>query len=521
MSEQWYAYLDQLSRQYGTGDVSTDLMAIVLVLSFLALVVGLVFYRREQPLDDLIPGLERLQSMNGKLEKIERTLNEVRSEALRNSEFAKGSNQYIRTELGEIRDSLDFLLQRKGGSRTPSSGGGSGAGGDGGGSGSSGSGGGASGSNTGGVSASPIASYARETEDVSAQEVKSLLSSVVESAPAVPVDLPAVEERSSIFGRLQRSRDTLLSRIKGFFSGKATFDSSMVDQLEEMLISGDIGVKTTMAIIDDLQAQLSKGQSISQEELMQMLREHLASVLRAQSGASEVIPVPQEDGPFVVVLVGVNGAGKTTTVAKLAHQWRETGRTVMVAAADTFRAAAVEQLKTWADRVQVPVISGAEGAKPATVVYDAMVAAKREKIDVLIIDTAGRLQNKSNLMQELEGIRNVMSKHQASAPHEVLLVVDGSSGQNALVQAREFHQAVKLSGVVVTKLDGTPKGGIVVAIKSELGIPVRYVGVGEKREDLKVFDADEFAEALISTPDESSSSNSLAASFTSPDARIH
>lgn len=488
MSEQLRIYLERFSQQYGTGDVFTDLMGVVLVISFMALVIGIFFYRKERDLDEILPSIERIQGMNGRLEKIERTLNDFRSEVLRSTEFSRGNTEYLRNELGEIRDSLDYLLQRKGGTRTPSGGssGGSTSGENSGGQGSAGSG-------SGGASLAPVMQYAKPTEDISAQEVDSIL----EQVNSTPVS--AVEEKTGLFGRLQRTRDTLLSRMKGFFAGKATFDATMVEQLEEMLISSDIGVKTTMEIISDLQAKLARGQSISQTELMEMLKDHIAMVLKdGRGGVAEIVPLPMADGPFVVVLVGVNGAGKTTTVAKLAHQWRESGRSVMVAAADTFRAAAVEQLKEWADRVQVPVISGAEGAKPATVVYDAMVAAKRDKMDVLIIDTAGRLQNKSNLMQELEGIKNVMTRHQATAPHEVLLVVDGSSGQNALSQAREFNSAVSLTGVVITKLDGTPKGGIVVAIKSDLGIPVRYIGIGEKREDLKIFDAEEFAEALIS-----------------------
>ena len=218
----------------------------------------------------------------------------------------------------------------------------------------------------------------------------------------------------------------------------------------------------------------------------------------------ELSPQKRGNSPQIVMIVGVNGVGKTTTVAKLAHRLKEAGASVVIAAADTFRAAAVEQLCAWADRVGVPVITGATDAKPATVVFDAAKKAVELGADVLLIDTAGRLHTKTNLMQELEGVRNAVQRHIPDGPHETLLVVDGSTGQNAISQAREFNQAVPLSGLIVTKLDGTPKGGVVVAIKSELGIPVRYIGVGEAEEDLRPFSAVEFVEALFDVSSETS-----------------
>ncbi len=214
---------------------------------------------------------------------------------------------------------------------------------------------------------------------------------------------------------------------------------------------------------------------------------------------SLVTPVRRADGPTVVLMVGVNGVGKTTTAAKLAARWKGEGASVLLVAADTFRAAAVEQLKLWGARIGVPVVTGAAEAKPATVVFEAMARAQKENIDVVIVDTAGRLHTKANLMQELEGVYNSISKHQSSGPHETLLVLDGSTGQNALTQAKEFNAAVKLTGLVVTKLDGTPKGGIVVAIAEELGVPVRFIGVGEAAGDLRPFVIGEFVEALFNT----------------------
>jgi len=488
MNEAWLKYLIQISVQYGSGDLATDAISLTLIISFIALLIGIISYKRERAREKLLPDVERLHGMNGRIEKLERTLNEFRTEVLRQGEVSKGLAEYVKQEIVIVRDGIEELLQRKSGGTPPSSGGG----------------GGFSGPGTREITGSELAEIRKLSLD---QNVP------VESPKVISVDAPQLvqiptppalseeivpTQHTGLFARLRRSREGLVLKVKGFFSGKSAFEASMMEDLEELLITSDIGVKTTLEIIKSLNARLARGERVSEDDLYKMLEQHLAAVLTdSRTQKTEVVPQRQEDGPFVVLLVGVNGAGKTTTVAKLAHQWRAQGLSVMVAAADTYRAAAVAQLKEWADRIQVPIISGADEAKPATVVYDAMVAAKRDKVDVLIIDTAGRLQNKSNLMQELEGIKNVMARHQAHTPHESLLVVDGSSGQNALSQAREFNSAVALTGVVITKLDGTPKGGIVVAIKSEFNIPVRYIGIGEKREDLKVFNAQEFARALV------------------------
>jgi fused signal recognition particle receptor len=254
----------------------------------------------------------------------------------------------------------------------------------------------------------------------------------------------------------------------------------------------------TDTLVQNLREGMSRGEEVNEDSLLTSLKERVGEILTADSpGRLAIEPKKVGDDPRIVMMVGVNGVGKTTTTAKIADVLTKQGAKVLMVAADTFRAAAVDQLKTWGERIDVPVVSGPENAKPATVVFEAMERCKKDDVDVVLIDTAGRLHTRSNLMQELEGVGNVVTKHFADAPHEVLLVVDGSTGQNALSQAKEFNEAVDLTGLVVTKLDGTPKGGIVVAIKDALGIPVRYIGVGESTADLREFVAEDFIEALF------------------------
>jgi len=282
----------------------------------------------------------------------------------------------------------------------------------------------------------------------------------------------------------------------------------MVEELRALLIGADLGVKTVEGLLTELQASLTRGQEINEEDFTEMLKGKLRELLLKDVPLDlQIKPLRVANGPSVVLVVGVNGVGKTTTVAKLAHQWQSQGARVLLVAADTFRAAAVAQISEWAARLNLPVVTGADGAKPATVVFDAMQRATREEFDIIVIDTAGRLQTKANLMQELGGIRAAIERHQPGAPHETILVVDGSTGQNAINQAREFHEAVALTGLIVTKLDGTPKGGVVVAIKNEFGIPVRYIGVGESPSDLRTFNAGEFVDALFERTDGEDSSN--------------
>jgi len=318
----------------------------------------------------------------------------------------------------------------------------------------------------------------------------------VESAPVPEKVVAPTVEASTIAKGMAKSRTSLLGKIKGLFTGRKTVDLAGLDDLEEMLITSDVGARVSDALVNVVRERAAQNQEVTETALRDLLKEGIRK---------ELIPVPLEHrvyhpvgNPLVILVVGVNGVGKTTTVAKLATRYQEQGKKVVAIAADTFRAAAVQQLKEWGNRTGFSVYSGAENAKPAAVVFDGMVAAKEQGAAVVLIDTAGRLHTKSNLMQELEGVRNSIRRHVPDAPHETILVVDGVSGQNALSQAREFNASTPLTGLVVTKLDGTPKGGIIVAISQELKIPVFYVGVGEKAHDLLPFSVDEFVDGLLS-----------------------
>ena len=297
---------------------------------------------------------------------------------------------------------------------------------------------------------------------------------------------------------LGKTRDTLREKISVITQGKSEIDDEFLEELETILVAADVGVETTLGIVDAITERAKKETYRSEEELNGMLMEEIQQML---SETGEAHPLDFEAvlpaKPYVILIVGVNGAGKTTSVAKLAHNYEKAGKKVIIAAADTFRAAAYEQLKIWADRAGVPLIGQGQGADPASVVYDAVSAAVSRNADVVLIDTAGRLHNKSHLMEELAKIMRVATKKIPEAPHEVLLVLDGTTGQNAVLQAREFTRFVKVTGLVVTKLDGTAKGGIVFSISRELNLPVKYIGVGEKIDDLQLFDRAEFVEALL------------------------
>ena len=297
---------------------------------------------------------------------------------------------------------------------------------------------------------------------------------------------------------LEKTRDTLREKLSIITQGKTEIDEEFLEELETILVAADVGVETTLGIVDAITERAKKESYRSTEELNRMLLEEIQLMLRE---AGEEHPIDFDAvlpaKPYVILVVGVNGAGKTTSVAKLAHNYEKAGKKVIIAAADTFRAAAYEQLKIWADRAGVPLIGQGQGADPASVVYDAVSAAVSRNTDVVLVDTAGRLHNKSHLMEELAKIMRVAKKKIPEAPHEVLLVLDGTTGQNAVLQAREFTRFVKVTGLVVTKLDGTAKGGIVLSISRELHLPVKYIGVGEKIDDLQLFDRKEFVEALL------------------------
>ncbi len=328
----------------------------------------------------------------------------------------------------------------------------------------------------------------------------------VQATPApvevTPAPTPAVEkvvepkvEAATIAKGMAKSRASFLGKLKSLFTGRKSVDLASLDDLEEMLITSDVGARVADALVTTVKERAAQNQEVTETELRDLLKEGIRKELIAVPSAHRMYE-PAGD-PLVILVVGVNGVGKTTTVAKLATRYQEQGKKVVAVAADTFRAAAVQQLKEWGNRSSFSVYSGAENAKPAAVVFDGMVAAKEQGADVVLIDTAGRLHTKSNLMQELEGVRNSIRRHVPDAPHETILVVDGVSGQNALSQAREFNTSTPLTGLVVTKLDGTPKGGIIVAISQELKIPVFYVGVGEKARDLLPFSVDEFVDGLL------------------------
>ncbi len=293
---------------------------------------------------------------------------------------------------------------------------------------------------------------------------------------------------------LARTRANLSDALGDLLGGSRQIDDELLEDIETLLLTADVGVDATRRIIADLTARVRRKELADPAALGGALREQLAAIL-LRIEAPESRPAPGR--PLVILMVGINGAGKTTTIGKLARRYKDAGNSVMLAAGDTFRAAAVEQLQTWGERNAIPVIAQATGADSASVIYDALEAATARKIDVLIADTAGRLHTKTNLMDELAKITRVMKKIDPDAPHEVMLVVDAGNGQNALNQAVEFHSAVGLTGITLTKLDGTAKGGIIFAIADRLGVPIRFIGVGEGIEDLRPFDADEFVKALF------------------------
>jgi fused signal recognition particle receptor len=294
--------------------------------------------------------------------------------------------------------------------------------------------------------------------------------------------------------RLDKTRQGFLKKVDRLLSGRRSIDADLFDELEEVLISGDLGIQTTTRIMQELQRSVKEQRLRQPLEIRDYLKESLLNILNVSAGG---LCTEAEPSPAVILMVGVNGVGKTTTIAKLAYQLKHQGRKVLLAAGDTFRAAAIEQLQEWADRVGVEVIKHGAGADPAAVVYDTIQAAKARHADVVIIDTAGRLHTKINLMEECKKIRRVIAREHEGAPHEVLLVLDATVGQNGVAQAKQFHEALGLTGLVMTKLDGTAKGGIIVSIVNELKIPVKLIGLGEKLPDLQPFDAASFAEAMF------------------------
>ncbi len=307
------------------------------------------------------------------------------------------------------------------------------------------------------------------------------------------------EEKESLNEGLSKTKESFFGKLAKAVAGKSTVDADVLDNLEEVLISGDVGVNTTLKIIKRIEERVARDKYVSTNELNNVLKEEVASLLTENNSVDATgFELPADKKPYVIMVVGVNGVGKTTTIGKLAHQFKKAGFKVVLGAADTFRAAAVEQLTIWSQRVGVDIVSQGMNADPASVAFDTLSSAKAKGADVVIIDTAGRLHNKINLMNELTKIRNVMKKVIPDAPHDVLLVLDASTGQNAVEQCRQFTAATDVSALVLTKLDGTAKGGVVIGISDEFKIPVKYIGVGEKMEDLQVFNRTEFVDSLFS-----------------------
>lgn len=306
------------------------------------------------------------------------------------------------------------------------------------------------------------------------------------------------EEKQTLDQGLQKTKTSLFQKITKSILGKSTVDDEVLDNLEETLVTSDVGVETTLKIIDHLQERIKRDRYISTSELNSVLKAEIAQLLRQESSdfpADFDAPMPKK--PYVILVVGVNGVGKTTTIAKLAYRYKQAGKNVILGAADTFRAAAVEQLMLWAERVEVPIVQQGMGADPASVAFDTLQSALAKDSDVVIIDTAGRLHNKVGLMNELTKIRRVMQKLVPDAPHEVLLVLDASTGQNAVEQARQFTQATDVNALALTKLDGTAKGGVIIGISDQFHIPVRYIGLGEKMTDLQLFNPVDFVNSLF------------------------
>ena len=297
---------------------------------------------------------------------------------------------------------------------------------------------------------------------------------------------------------LDKTKQNFFSKISHAVAGKSTVDEEVLDNLEEILITSDVGVNTTLKIIKKIEGRVAKDKYLGTSELNNVLREEVAALLEENNtGDYKEFNIPQQDEPYVIMVVGVNGVGKTTTIGKLAHQLKQQGKSILLGAADTFRAAAVDQIKIWAKRVDVPIVEQGMNADPASVAFDTLQSAKAKNSDVVIIDTAGRLHNKINLMNELSKIKNVMQKVIPSAPHEILLVLDGSTGQNAYEQAKQFSLATEINALAITKLDGTAKGGVVIGISDQFKIPVKYIGVGEGVDDLQVFNKYEFVDSLF------------------------
>jgi fused signal recognition particle receptor len=323
-----------------------------------------------------------------------------------------------------------------------------------------------------------------------------------QAAPQPAADYAEADSKTGLFSRLKQGLSKTSSRLTGGFAdlllGKKAIDDDLLEELETQLLTADLGVDATQKIIHDLTERVARKQLGDAEALFEALREDMVNILKP---VEQPLQIPEQAGPFVILMIGINGVGKTTTIGKLAKQFQQQGKSVMLAAGDTFRAAAVEQLQVWGERNNIPVVAQKTGADSASVIFDALQSAQSRNIDILIADTAGRLHTQSNLMEELKKVKRVMAKLDQQAPHEVMLVLDAGTGQNALSQAQQFGDAVDVTGITLTKLDGTAKGGIIFAVANKIGLPIRYIGVGEKIDDLRSFNSEDFVDALLGRED--------------------
>jgi fused signal recognition particle receptor len=304
------------------------------------------------------------------------------------------------------------------------------------------------------------------------------------------------DKKDNLDKGLEKTKESVFKKLSRAVVGKTKVDDEVLDNLEEVLISSDVGVNTTLKIIERIENRVAKDKYMGTEELNRILKEEISGLLK-ENEDEQVYTFDAKEGPYVIMVVGVNGVGKTTTIAKLAYQFKNSGKKVYLGAGDTYRAAAIDQLNVWAERVDVPLVKQKMGSDPASVAYDTLSSAKANNADIAIIDTAGRLHNKVNLMNELAKIKRVMKKVIPDAPHEVLLILDGSTGQNAFEQAKQFTKITEVNALAVTKLDGTAKGGVVIGVSDQFNIPVKYIGIGERMEDLQIFNREEFVDSLF------------------------
>ncbi|MGA1192002.1 MAG: signal recognition particle-docking protein FtsY [Bdellovibrionota bacterium] len=508
--------LAPLSDRYGSGDPRLDLSLLLFMLIVIALVLIVLSLfggrrNREQATSSspLPEGLDRLTALAGKFEKLEMNANASRTEVMREVELLKARVEQVEEQTGLVDTSRASEAEGLGTTylQEPAISEGEEA-----------------------LASSPV----ELTDEVSrpatvvslppapmipaADDIELDTAAQHDIRPAAVINVHSVvltgEETQGKAGTpraddkttppkdlsagLTKTRSGIFRRIKEVFSGRSVIDEETIEELQAFLVSTDLGLKMVQSLTERLREVVKRGDTVTEEALIETLQRIVLHRLKeVGADVKPIIPVRRHDGPLVVMMVGVNGVGKTTTTAKLALQWKQEGAKVLMVGADTFRAAAAAQLQKWGEELDITVHTGGEGAKPAAVVYDAMEKANTERYDVVLIDTAGRLHTKGNLMQELEGMKNIVRKNQLDAPHEVLLVIDGTTGQNALQQAKEFHSSVHLTGLVVTKLDGTARGGMVVAVQDEYGVPVRYIGMGEAADDLRPFEITSFVDALF------------------------